>query len=326
MRFAVESWAPEYGTPAGGEPLEPAAADVNPSVEVPAESWAPRTPARAPAPARVLFVDGVRRVDARVWITGEDGVARPGVAASYAAGVVCCEPASARIDRCEVRRTLFSAAPGLEAVATRHGEYRPCAVAADGLDALLAELHEAMGILEARVAAEADAGADLIVVDGPLTRLPAMPCAVGYVKTHHRSYLPAELGAVVAALRPGQRTPLFVTSARWSRHAWYARLPDTGSGDRDAHPLAGIIRGEVSGDVATAEAARLADLATAALPAYASAAHKDPRAPQNLVPIGELERSLRHHLGDATLLYRSLRVAAGRGGRPLPTPQKSSRR
>lgn len=321
MRFAVESWAPEYGAPAGSEPLAPAAADVNPAVEVPVAAWAPRTPPPAPAPRRVLFVDGVRRVDARVWITGRDGVARPGIAASYAAGVACCEPASARIDRCEVRRTLFSAAPGLEAVATRHGQYRPCAVATDGVDALLAELHEAMGTLEARVAAEADDGADLVVVDGPLTRLPAMPRAVGYVKTHHRSYLPPELDAVVAALGPGQRTPLFVTSARWSRHAWYARLPDAGgSGDRGAHPLAGVIRGEVSGDVATAEAARLADLATAALPAYASTAHKDPRAPQNLVPIGELERSLRHHLGDATLLYRSLRVAAGRGRHGLANP------
>lgn len=150
-----------------------------------------------------------------------------------------------------------------------------------------------------------------------------MPRAVGYVKTHHRSYLPVELGAVVAALRPGQRTPLFVTSARWSRHAWYARLPDTGqSGQSGAHPLAGVIRGEVSGDVATAEAARLADLATATLPLYASAAHKDPRAPQNLVPIGELERSLRHHLGDATLLYRSLRVAADRAGVGLAKPRE----
>ena len=290
MRFAVEAWAPDYGAPAVDEH------------------------------------DPVRRgrVDARVWITGEDGVARPGVAASYAAGVVACQASRARVDRCEVRRTLFSAAPQLEEVATRYGAYRPHAVAAEAVDALLSELHQAMGLLEAEVAARSADGADLVVVDGPLTRLPAMDCAVGYVKTHHRSYLPAELSGVVAALRPGQRTPLFVTSARWSRHAWYARLPDAGAAaERDAHPLTGVIRGEVSGDVATAEAARLADLATAVLPAYASTAHKDPRAPQNLVPIGELERCLRHQLGDSTLLYRSLRVAArpaGAGVASLPRP------
>ena len=47
------------------------------------------------------------------------------------------------------------------------------------------------------------------------------------------------------------------------------------------------------------------------LPAFASEAHKDARAPQNLYPIGGLERELRHRLGDAELLYRALRAAAG---------------
>jgi hypothetical protein len=37
--------------------------------------------------------------------------------------------------------------------------------------------------------------------------------------------------------------------------------------------------------------------------------HKDPRAPQNLVPIGGLERELRHRLGDQQILYRALRAA-----------------
>jgi hypothetical protein len=54
------------------------------------------------------------------------------------------------------------------------------------------------------------------------------------------------------------------------------------------------------------------------LPPLASSAHKDPRAPQNLVPIGGLERELRRRLGDQQLLYRSLRMAAAsaqvRGG------------
>jgi hypothetical protein len=40
--------------------------------------------------------------------------------------------------------------------------------------------------------------------------------------------------------------------------------------------------------------------------------YKDPRAPQNLVPIGGLEKLLRHRLGDTRLLYRALRAAATR--------------
>ncbi|HEX5671362.1 MAG TPA: hypothetical protein VFY46_01420, partial [Acidimicrobiia bacterium] len=55
---------------------------------------------------------------------------------------------------------------------------------------------------------------------------------------------------------------------------------------------------------------RTADLTAATLCRYASAAHKEPRAPQNLYPIGGLERRLHHLLGDRDLMYRSLRVAA----------------
>lgn len=51
----------------------------------------------------------------------------------------------------------------------------------------------------------------------------------------------------------------------------------------------------------------------------ASSPHKDPRAPQNLVPIGGLERELRHRLGDQQLLYRSLRGAAATWPAPTQT-------
>ena len=65
---------------------------------------------------------------------------------------------------------------------------------------------------------------------------------------------------------------------------------------------------------------RLADLTTRLLPPLASSPHKDPRAPQNLVPIGGLERELRHRLGDQQLLYRALRAAAA----TWPAPTKAS--
>ena len=53
-----------------------------------------------------------------------------------------------------------------------------------------------------------------------------------------------------------------------------------------------------------------ADLVSACLPRFASQAHKEPRAPQNLVPIAGLEQRLRHLLGDPFVLERALRVAA----------------
>ena len=60
------------------------------------------------------------------------------------------------------------------------------------------------------------------------------------------------------------------------------------------------------------EALDRADLVSSCLPRFASAAHKEPRAPQNLTPIAGLEHRLRHLLGDPVLLERSLRLAAAR--------------
>ncbi|MFS8586536.1 MAG: hypothetical protein FWJ72_15825, partial [Acidimicrobiia bacterium] len=54
-----------------------------------------------------------------------------------------------------------------------------------------------------------------------------------------------------------------------------------------------------------------ADVVAATLPRFASQPHNDPRAPQNLHPIAGLERELKRRLGDAALLERALRAAAG---------------
>ena len=59
-----------------------------------------------------------------------------------------------------------------------------------------------------------------------------------------------------------------------------------------------------------AAAVTLADRTAVTLPCFASAAHKDGRAPQNLYPIAGLERGLRHRLGDGKYLYRQLRSHA----------------
>ncbi|MPZ87464.1 MAG: hypothetical protein GEU81_05195 [Nitriliruptorales bacterium] len=305
MRMAVELWAPEYGSPIDGE-LEASTATIEVGIEVPADRWAPLAPRRAEPAKRVRFVDGVRRVDAGVWITGDEQLAWQGVAASYGAGVVRCEPASAQVETCAVRRGLFSAAPDLRPLRTRHGTYHPRAAAGGRGEDFVRAVQQRMLELEAEVAAEAGE-ADLVVVDGPLRKAPSVPGAVGYVKTHHTAYLPPAQAVVIGRLRPGERTPLFLTTTRWSRYSWYLRLPGGGS-----HAWAGVVRGEASGDLAPEEARRVADLVAATLPSYASSPAKDPRAPQNLHPVAHLERRLRHHLGDPALLYRSLTLAAAR--------------
>ena len=71
MRFSVDAWDVGYGTAlaAAEEDLPASVARVETDVETPADQWAP-VPAASdvPHPSAVLFVDGVRRIDARVWI------------------------------------------------------------------------------------------------------------------------------------------------------------------------------------------------------------------------------------------------------------------
>lgn len=144
------------------------------------------------------------------------------------------------------------------------------------------------------------------MVDGSLRRgRQRLPRAIGLVKTHDRTYLPEHLNRLISTLTAGQRTPAFRMGSSWERHSWYLRLP-CGPGA----PWAGIVRIECAANLDTADVITLANLSQAAIPRYASAEHKDPRAPQNLHPIAGLERDLHHRIGNRQLLYRALRRAA----------------
>src|SRR5438034_170622 len=75
--------------------------------------------------------------------------------------------------------------------------------------------------LEVAVSSAERDGDDLLVVDGPLQERAHLPRALGYVKTHHKTYLPGELSTVVTGLRPGQRSPVFLLGTNWHRYSWY---------------------------------------------------------------------------------------------------------
>ena len=312
MRLAVDSWAPEFGGAGGGDDLPTGHGDVDPNVEVPAADWAPRRPAAVPD-GPVGFVDGVRRVEGLVW--GADdatgGAVRQAAAMSIAAGAVCCTGDRATIVAAEVQRLLIGPA-GFAPLQTRAGRFEPRAVADDDPSALQRGMQERLRRLERRLldGLTWPDGVDevgLLVLDGPLDGSVEVPNAVGYVKTHHVAYLPEEVRPVIGALRPGERTPLFLAQSSWTRCSWYLRLPYGGD-----HPWAGIVRCEASADVGPADAARLADRTAAHLPRFASRPHKDRRAPQNLYPIAGLERHLKRLLGDGNHVMRALREAAHR--------------
>jgi hypothetical protein len=329
MRFHVEGWDPGYGTAfeaePGGDALSESSARVDVAVEVPAERWRPVAPSpRAAVPAALLFVDGVRRIDAQVWIDepapdgGPATSATQGLCASYAAGAVLCRASEARVLLHASRRGLFTVAPHARDLTTGAGVYRAHhATAGDATPvpvALSAALQQRLGELEIETAVAAreeldrlgvPAGDELLVVDGPLRGRQHLSRSLGYVKSHRSTYLPPELNAVVARLAPGERTPVFHMGTSWDRHSWYLRLPG-----RPGAPWAGVVRVECGADLDRATVVGLADATQLTLPRYAGVAYKDARAPQNLHPIAGLERELRRRLGDPRYVYRLLQSAA----------------
>jgi hypothetical protein len=351
MSFSVDGWDPSYGASLEVEgQLEESTARIDPGVELPVDRWRPIDPDPAgPLPDALLFVDGVRRVEAQVWI---DGDAAPGAAAaadpatgevlaaeptaalcaSYAAGVVCCCAAGAHLVASERRRGLFSVASHARDILTRAGGYTAHHVTikragAPVMTALSQSLQRRLAEVEVEVSKRARAAAeegksapsghpgrstsDLLIVDGPLRDRQHLPRALGYIKSHHATYLPPELNAVVGALAPGQRTPAFLMGTSWDRHSWYLRLPGPSGA-----PWSGVVRIECPATLPVAEVTMLAGLSQRCLGRFASAAYKDSRAPQNLYPIAGLERELRHRLGDPQVLYRALREAARPGAAP----------
>jgi hypothetical protein len=303
--YTVDPWDPGYGV-ARGDELDgrESSARLDLDLELPASSWRPITPADGALPGSVLFLDGVRRIDARVWVHGEGPEPLPGVIASLAAGLVRCDGAAQIVDVMVDRGLYAELGNDIE---TRHARYRFHRTPG-GLDKLTLGVQAQLAALEVELAntwrKNSNVEDDLLVVDGPLRGRTHLARTVGYVKTHQKSYLQAEQAAVVAALGPGQRSPVFGMGTSWERRSWYLRLPGASRA-----PWSAIVRLECSADLSQEDAIALADVTTLVLPSLASAPHKDPRAPQNLVPIGGLERQLRHRLGDAALLYRSLRGA-----------------
>lgn len=303
MKFSVETWAADYGSSIEElQDFDPTSVQVDPSIEVSVPAWGPVAPPPSLIPAaRVLFTDGVRRVDARIWVA-EDGRSYAGLCASYGAGTVICED-RARVVTVEVERGLFTLAREAEAITCRNAIYPVRRPQSESLDDLVLAVHYRMGELEMTLIDSENA--DLVIVDGPLKGREPRANLVGYIKTHRVSYLNPDLVPVVERLECRERTPIFLIGGSWSKYSWYMRLPCTVE-----HGWTGVVRCEVAGDLEVGDVIATADLVTATLPRYASESHKDSRAPQNLHPIAGLERELRHRLGDVNLLYRGLRIAA----------------
>jgi hypothetical protein len=302
-RIFVEGWSPEYGSPLDAAELAPAEGSVDDDVEPVA--WAPRD-GLDDGIQQLIFVDGVRRIDARLTVDDPESGPVPGICGTFAVGAVHWDRAAirSRVDDVHVERwaILAGGRPELFPPVDLQPPYETLTVGDRDGDALLHALQTKMREAEGTLATACAAGAS-VFADGPLNQLGPHD-VVGTIKSHRVTYLRPERNAVIASLGCGQRTPLFAIKD-FGRYSWYVRLADLDGG----HSWSGIVRCEASAHLPLERVRTIADRSAAILPLVASAPHLDPRAPQNLVPVGALERQLRHRMGDGGLVYRALRAA-----------------
>jgi hypothetical protein len=307
-RLYVEGWAPEYG--ASVEPDEELrAAEGSVDVDVEDRPWNPVDGVDDGIPM-VAFVDGVRRIDARLVLDADTGPV-PGICGTHAVGAVLWDRTERRSEIIDVevtRLALLASGSVPEMPPLGLGiTFESAAVADDDPAALVRSFHDSMRRTEANRAEILAQGGYFVVADGPLYEYTATD-KMGYVKSHRRSYLPDAESRTIAVLGRGQRTPIFaIGEGRFRRYSWYLRLAERGGG----HSWTGIVRCEASEALGVDRAVTIADRSAAVLPLVASEGHIDPRAPQNLVPIAALERRLRHLMGDPGLVIRALRSAMG---------------
>ena len=326
----LEPWNISYDAPVSINPEEiPTSDKVNTEVEFTNGEWQPIRSAMAPElPNQILFIDGRLRLDAKFLGRRDDEILY-GAFATIAVGAVLVDRRISRA-KCvatEVRRIIALggnlAAPVTVVPCPMSGrgdlKYDYCLTSSNNEPDTPSQLVQgAMLDEELRVANQISLDKELIqentliVRDGPLLyRVYQTPYdTIGYVKTMGKAYLKGENAQVMRSLKVGERTPIFrISNTHGSNLSWYLR---SGSNDLNYkrlgyHDLHGIIRIDLDAIVPLERAKAIADQSTYLIPYYASHPTRDPRAPQNLTPVGALEKELGRRMGNRELISRRLR-------------------
>ncbi|MCS7068413.1 MAG: hypothetical protein RMK51_00945 [Meiothermus sp.] len=308
MPWRLETWNPEYALPERAEADDQASGleDIKTHYE---GDWRARTPARV-EPENwpiVYLVDGRQRVDAQI----ADSSGRRALLATVVAGAVLRDGAGIRVVGEPLRQHILLHSADLEEpLPPGLGHYRPIRVPKSDPASLRARVTEVMRRLEARLVNELEGG--LVIVDGQIfpgeEPYQAPERILGYTKTQAATYLGPEEQALLHRLMPHQRTPIFSIPGYALRRpldvfSWYVRLPLEPSAP--FYGAAALLRVE-SPTSEPAEASQLADLSVSLFCALASSPARDPRAPQNLIPIGGLEQWLGRYMGQAEVIRRRI--------------------
>ncbi|MDO4246143.1 MAG: DNA double-strand break repair nuclease NurA [Deinococcus sp.] len=304
-------------------------------VDMESPRWA-AVPAK-PIPEKlreVYVVDGRRRMESRIFIEDDAGNAGVGGFGAYVAGAVkLCPHGSQPATLEEVRaQRVLAYAPGLQVdpyiLSPRHPqtgtlEYLPLACETADPLAPLHMVQQAMlnaeqwlsHTLASKVpfdeSDEREELTSLTLQDGTLRSRNLGGAVVGCVKTMQTQYLPPDRAALLSELRPGERTPILhlkYNGGRFTRFTWYVRLCEA---PFYLHPMSGVMRLEMYApdepDFLPPIVRKVANLSGKLLCRLASAPHKDPRAPQNLIPTAALEHAMSRAMGSSELVTRRIR-------------------
>jgi uncharacterized protein len=315
----LEGWTPAYGSAyAVDEDLDDDPAEV--SLEEDGHDMVFHTCQVAElAGLQVAFVDGVRRKEEGLYRRAEDGRIFHALVGAFGVGSVVADASgSLRFGSHVVRRMAIWCGGEVVDLPAARGGYSWESVAIPGVDPVLAlrELQNRMRREEGLLAGLLGEAGYTVVVDGPLSHVENRDIPViGYVKVQHRMHLPLELHLRLPELARYERTSLFRLGER--RYSCYMRLEPRQS---MTGPWHAIVRLEFPASRGLEAASAAADFAAGLLPRYASRPWRDPRAPQNLAPIGSLEDRLRHLLGNQALVARAVREAVASFATPTRIP------
>lgn len=305
MKLFLDPWPPDYEAPVA---IDDSLYDGPVDTTVETDIWQAIENPQQSLFSKIYFIDGTRRIDARV-LTEASGKTVHGLFGTIAVGCVESEGTRATFAYPDVRRFLILGGGLCQNETLDIGvtqlDYRGLACHEDSPEEVLAHLQNLMRDAEAQLGQQLLGNGVCVFVDGPLTYFShSAEALVGVVKKIQKPYLDPLHFSLVATLKQGQRTPLFhITDPKHERYSWYLRLAGVRKID---HPLSGILRLEVRSAIGVEASTRLADYSALELPRFASTAARDPRAPQNLVPVGALESELRRRMGDPILIRRAI--------------------
>jgi hypothetical protein len=318
MQIALDPWGSDYSSQVATPHDTDSEETTVQALEEPIEegAWKPRHPQPLTLPQMTAVIDGVMRSDARAMVT-QDDVRFLGLFCSHATGAVVVDQRVEIVDM-QVQRLFItgSGQSGPDTVQVPAGTNTPLtyvshsspATTPDKLsEALINEMRQA----ESKIAEKLSGPDGLILADGNLTYVSGSSSVVGVIKSIYRMYLSTKRTKILERLEPGQRTPLFRIQGGKKRESYdvfscYLRLTQP---RRIEHIFAGLVRLEVKASLGPDKAVVLLDQAAVKVFELASRAPKDPRAPQNLLPVGGLERQLRRRLGDPKLVRRGIEKA-----------------